>query len=187
MSRPLEWIDTPLPGLRLVRRALAEDSRGWFEKVFDHATYLENGLDFTIQQVNRSYTGKAGSFRGLHFQHPPYLETKAVSCLRGRVFDLALDLREGSPTFLQWYGVELSPENALTFLIPRGFAHGFQALEDGSELLYLHDQTYVPAAEGGIRFDDPRLGLIFPLPVREISQRDLSWAWLTPDYRGIPC
>jgi dTDP-4-dehydrorhamnose 3,5-epimerase len=187
MSQQMKWSDTPLEGLRLVRRSSSGDSRGWFEKVFCQQTFREHGLDFTIQQVNRSFTEKAGSIRGLHYQNPPYHETKAVSCLRGRVLDLAVDLRQGSPTFLHWHGVELSPENGLTYLIPRGFAHGFQALEDGTELLYLHDQSYMPSAEGGIRFDDPRLALAFPLPVGEISERDRSWKWLTQDFAGLPC
>jgi len=123
--------------------------------------------------------------RGLHFQHPPYAEMKLIRCLRGRVWDVAVDLRADSPTFLEWHAEELSAKNGRMIVIPEGFAHGFQAIEPESELLYLHTEFYTPASEGGFRHDDSRLGIKWPLAVTELSARDSGHALIGNDFLGL--
>ena len=130
-------------------------------------------------------TREPGTVRGMHFQLPPSAETKLIRCLRGRVFDVAVDLRRDSPTFLKWSGHELSATNAHLLVIPEGFAHGFQVLEPDSELLYLHTAFYDPAHEGGLSPADPMLAIRWPLPVNGLSDRDRNHPQLTADYRGI--
>ena len=127
-----------------------------------------------IIQVNVSRTEAVGAIRGLHLQAPPHSEAKMVRCLRGRVWDVAVDLRQDSASYGQWHAVELSPGAANALLIPEGCAHGFQVLEPGSELLYLHSGAWVPEAETGVRFDDPHLAIPWPLPPRGLSERDLA-------------
>ncbi|MGT2489673.1 dTDP-4-dehydrorhamnose 3,5-epimerase family protein [Cupriavidus basilensis] len=136
-------------------------------------------------QANHSRTCKVGALRGLHFQSPPHAEMKLVRCIRGRVWDVVLDLRAGSPTFLQWHGEELSAANARMLVIPEGCAHGFQVLEPESELLYLHTASYAPEAEGGVRYDDPAFGIRWPSPVAEVSARDVSHPILSTGFSGI--
>lgn len=138
-----------------------------------------------LAQINHSLTRKKGAVRGLHYQHPPHAESKLVMCLRGRAFDVAVDLRPDSPTFLTWHSVELSPGNRNAFSIPEGCAHGFQALEENTELLYLHTEYYTPPSEGGLNPTDPRLGIAWPLPITEISERDRSHPVLGPDFPGV--
>ena len=161
----------PLQGLFLIETAAFEDHRGAFARLFCAEELAALGMK-PIVQINHSLTRAPGAVRGLHFQRPPRAEAKLVRCLRGRVLDVAVDLRAGSPTYLQWHAVELSAANRLAVFLPRGFAHGFQALEAGCELLYLHDQAYSPEFEGGLRFDDPALGIAWPLPVADLSARD---------------
>ncbi len=143
------------------------------------------GLQKPLAQINHSITRKKGAVRGLHFQFPPHAETKIVMCLRGRAFDVAVDLRPDSPTFLAWHGVELAPENRNAYCIPEGFAHGFQTLEEDTELLYLHTEYYSQAAESALNIADPRLGIDWPLGITEISERDRSHAFIGPDFAGI--
>lgn len=128
---------------------------------------------------------KAGVLRGMHFQNPPFSEMKLIRCLRGKVWDVAVDLRNGSSTFLSWYFQELSPENNLMMVIPEGFAHGFQVLEDESELLYLHTEYYKPDTEGGFRFDDPRLSIKWPLKPIDLSKKDINYPFITDDFKGL--
>ena len=124
--------------------------------------------------------------RGLHYQRPPHAEMKLVRCLSGRVWDVALDLRHNSPTFMQWHAEELSCDNACMLIIPEGCAHGFQTLEPACELLYLHTAAYEKSAEGGVRHDDPRAGIAWPIAITEISERDRSLPLLPPMFSGIP-
>lgn len=138
-----------------------------------------------IVQINHSRTASVGAVRGMHYQNPPHMEMKMVRCLKGRVWDVAVDLRAGSPTLLQWHAEELTPGNARMLVIPEGCAHGFQVLEPGSELLYLHTEFYSPKVEGGVPFNDPRLAIAWPLPVTDISQRDRNHANITSDFHGI--
>jgi len=178
-------IETPLIDLKIVQSAAHHDSRGVFERLFC-ARELETLLGRRqVVQINHSKTNSAGAIRGLHFQRPPHAEVKMVRCLRGRIWDVAVDLRPTSPTFLKWYAAELSPESATMLAIPEGFAHGFQALEANSELLYLHTNFYNPSSEGGIRYDDPRLAITWPLTPQDLSVRDLSHPLLNEDFSGV--
>jgi dTDP-4-dehydrorhamnose 3,5-epimerase len=135
--------------------------------------------------MNHSYTTKKGTVRGMHYQLPPYREIKMVRCVRGKVFDVIIDIRRSSDTFRQWFGVELSPAAMNMLYIPEGFAHGFQTLADDSELLYHHSEFYTPNAEGGIRFDDPSVNIKWPLEVTSVSERDLNHPLLTKEFKGI--
>jgi dTDP-4-dehydrorhamnose 3,5-epimerase len=178
---------TPLPlfGLTLVETDTASDSRGAFSRFFC-AEELSSLLgERRILQINHSRTSRAGAVRGLHFQRPPHAEMKFVRCLRGRVMDVAVDLRAGSPTFLRHHAMELSEENRKMLAIPEGFAHGFQALEDGCEMLYLHTAFYEKAAEGGLRHDDPAFKIRWTLPVTDISERDKSHPLVTAAFEGV--
>ena len=138
-----------------------------------------------IAQINHTLTRKKGAVRGLHFQHPPHAEAKLVSCLKGEIFDVAVDLRHASPTFLHWYGVVLSARNQQSLLIPEGFAHGFQTLEEDCELIYLHAAAYHPESEGALNVADPKLGIAWPLPITEISERDRNHKLIEQSFQGI--
>jgi dTDP-4-dehydrorhamnose 3,5-epimerase len=176
---------TPLAGLCVVERKPVSDERGFLARLFCADELGEAGWRGPVAQVNHTLTRKKGALRGMHFQHPPHAETKLVSCLRGAVWDVAVDLRAGSPTFLQWHAQELSPANGRALLIPAGFAHGFQTLGDDCELLYLHSAAYHAPAEGGLHPQDPRLAIAWPLDITEASVRDMQHALLEPDFAGI--
>ena len=181
----MKVIDTPLDDLKVVQSTPHHDERGAFVRLFC-ARELQSLLGpRTIAQINHSMTSRAGAVRGMHFQYPPHAELKMVRCLRGRVWDVAVDLRAGSPTFLHWYAHELTPAEAEMMVIPEGFAHGFQALEPDSELLYLHTEFYHPPAEGGLRHDDPRVGIQWPLQPLDLSPRDLAHPLLDTDFGGV--
>lgn len=182
---PFDVSATALAGLMHVTRRRRQDTRGFFGRFFCVESLLAAGWRYPVAQINHSLTRERGTVRGMHFQHPPHAEAKFVSCLRGAVFDVAVDLREGSPTFLAFHGATLSASNGCSLLIPPGFAHGFQALEPDSEMIYVHSHPYVPDAEAGLRVDDPRLRIEWPLPVRGLSERDGHFPWLSADYRGL--
>jgi len=165
-------LDTPLDGLKLIERQRASDSRGWFSRFFCREELALFGKDGSIAQINQTLTHSPGTVRGMHFQRSPHAEVKLVSCIRGEVFDVAVDLRPGSPTYGKWHGVVLSADNGYALLIPAGFAHGFQTLQPDCELLYLHDVPYAPGAEGGVNALDPALAIAWPLAVSQISDRD---------------
>ena len=178
-------IATPLADLKIVQSSHHRDDRGAFMRLFC-ARELQPLLgQRQIAQINHSRTNHAGAVRGMHFQHPPHGEMKMIRCLRGRVWDVAVDLRAGSPTFLHWHARELAGDDAQMLVIPEGFAHGFQALEPDSELLYLHTAFYHPPSEGGLRHDDPRLAITWPLPPRDLSPRDLAHPMLGTDFGGL--
>lgn len=178
-------LDTPLSGLKVVQSTPHRDERGSFIRLYCDREVRSLLGGRKIVQINYSTTVRAGAIRGMHFQYPPHAEMKMVRCLRGRVWDVAVDLRAGSPTFLKWYTQELSPENAKMMMIPEGFAHGFQTLEPNSELLYLHTEFYQPSSEGGIRHDDPRLGITWLMPPLDLSPRDLAHPLLDEDFAGV--
>lgn len=178
-------IGTPLDGLTVIERRRIEDSRGFFSRLYCAEALAALGFRSPIAQINHSYTARRGAVRGLHFQYPPHSEDKFVSCLRGEVFDVAVDLRRGSATFLRWYGERLSAGNARSLLIPQGFAHGFQTLSDDCELLYLHTRAYAPAAEGALNLRDPAIGIAWPLPFTDLSARDAGHAHVAGDFAGI--
>lgn len=186
MSARFDFILTPLAGLTVIRRKPIEDERGFFERVFCAEELREAAdLEKPIVQINHSLTRRKGAVRGMHFQYPPHAETKIVTCLKGEIFDVAVDIRADSPTFLLWYGEVLSAKNHKSLLIPEGFAHGFQALRDDCELLYLHSGRYVPESEGGLRWDDPRIGIVWRLGAVDLSERDTRFPFLTDSFRGM--
>ena len=182
---PLEFEDTPLPGLKRVRRHPMEDERGFFSRFYCATEFGLAGTGEPIAQINHTLTRRAGAVRGLHFQRPPHAETKIVSCIAGAVFDVAVDLRQGSPTFLRWHGERLSAGNRLSLLVPEGFAHGFQALKPDSELIYLHTAPYHREAEGALNVSEPRLAIDWPLAIAELSERDRAHPFLAHDWPGI--
>jgi dTDP-4-dehydrorhamnose 3,5-epimerase len=188
MKPTMGWfttLSTPLAGLVVIERRRREDSRGFFGRLFCADELRAVGFGRPIAQINQTLTARRGSVRGLHFQHPPHAEDKFVSCLRGEIFDVAVDLRRDSPTFLQWHGEILSAANARSLLIPQGFAHGFQTLQDDCELLYLHSAPYAAAAEGALNIRDPSLRIEWPLPLADVSERDAGHAFVASDFRGI--
>lgn len=185
MSNRPDWSPTPLAGLVIVQRPRIEDHRGFLSRFFCADTLREAGFDAPVAQINHTLTRARGALRGLHYQRPPHAEVKMVSCLRGEVFDVAVDLRAGSPTFLRWHGEVLSADNRRSLLIPRGFAHGFQALTDDCELFYLHSAAYAPDAEGAANALDPALAIRWPLDITDLSERDRTHPMLDPDFKGI--
>lgn len=185
MNTRFDILDTPLAGLRILQRKPIGDNRGYLERLFcsEELRVLAPGKH--IEQINRTLTASRGTVRGLHLQRPPHAEIKFVSCLRGEVFDVAVDLRHNSPTFLRWHAEVLSAENHKTLVIPEGFAHGFQTLTDNCEMLYFHTAPYQPAAEGGLNVQDPRLAIQWPLPVSGLSPRDAAHPLLADDFTGV--
>ena len=181
----MKFIPLPLSGSYLIDVELFKDHRGSFARLFCVEELGRIGLSAPLAQINLSRTAAAGSIRGMHFQHPPHAETKIVRCLRGSVFDVAVDLRPDSPTFLHWHGEVLSADNMRAMFIPEGFAHGFQSLDADVELLYLHSACYAPGFEGGIRFDDPAMGIKWPLPPEDISDRDREHPLIDSTFQGI--
>jgi len=173
-----------MTGLMYLHHRCHVDERGAFNRVFCAETLLAAGMPATIAQINHSITQRRGTVRGLHWQMPPNIERKIICCLRGKVFDVVVDLRRDAGTFLQWQAIELSAETPLSLVVPAGFAHGFQALTDDAEMLYLHDQNYHAASSSGLRFDDPRLAISWPLPLTVISERDRTWPLLATDFAG---
>ncbi len=185
MSDRFDILDTPLLGLKLIQRKPIRDSRGYLERLFCADDLQTLILGKTIVQINHTLTARQGTVRGMHFQHPPHAETKFVSCLRGEVFDVAVDLRQGSPTFLRWHAEILSAGNHKTLMIPEGFAHGVQALTEDCEMLYFHTAAYQPGAECGLNAKDPRLNIRWPEAVAELSPRDAAHPLVTEDFGGV--
>ena len=181
----MKMTKTALPGVVVVETTRAVDPRGDFARLFCERELRPVIGDRRIVQINHSRTAQVGAVRGLHFQRPPHAEMKLVRCLKGRVWDVAVDLRAGSPTFLRWHAEELSAENGRMLIIPEGAAHGFQVLEPDSQMLYLHTAFYSSDAEGGVRCDDPRLAIAWPLPVAHLSPRDGSLPAIGHDFSGI--
>ena len=173
---PLNLHPTPIPGVVELVSHQFRDHRGAFQNAFraQEPVFAEAWGDRAIAQVNLSRTEAVAAVRGLHLQAAPHSEAKLVRCLRGRVWDVAVDLRPESSSYGQWYGLELSPERGNALMIPEGCAHGFQVLEPGSELLYLHSGAWVPEAETGVRYDDPQLAISWPLLPLGLSERDLA-------------
>lgn len=176
---------TPLAGLALVETGSIKDERGQFTRLFCESECSELRPRLRWTQINLSRTSLKGTVRGMHFQRPPSAEAKLIRCLRGRVFDVAVDVRAGSPTFLHWYGAELNENNSMQIFIPEGFAHGFQALTDDVELLYLHTVAWSREHEETLRHDDPKLGIAWPLPVTRVSEKDRNASLLTDGFTGI--
>jgi dTDP-4-dehydrorhamnose 3,5-epimerase len=185
MSSFFDILDTPLHGLKLIQRNPIGDQRGYLERMFCEEEMRSMIPGKGIVQINHTLTNKRGTVRGLHFQYPPHAEIKIVNCLRGEVFDVAVDLRQGSPTFLHWHAEILSANNHRTLLIPEGFAHGFQTLTEDCELLYFHTAAYRRGAEGGLNAQDPRLDIRWPETVIELSSRDAAHPFVTAAFVGV--
>lgn len=179
-----ETVSTPIAGLTLLQRTRHRDERGHFEKIYDSED-LSRCIDGPIRQINRARTVVKGTVRGMHVQLHPHAETKIVSCLKGRVFDVAVDLRSNSVTFGHWYGAELSESNQMSMVIPPGCAHGVQTLENESEILYLHTASYHPELEIGIHPCDSQIGIAWPLPVEKLSKRDMMETKDLNYYEGV--
>lgn len=177
--------ETSIPGAFVVVHEPIRDDRGMFTRIFCSDELQGIGLNKGLSQINHSLTLQKGAIRGMHFQHKPKAEIKMVQCLRGSVFDVLVDLRKSSPTFLKWHGEILAPENRKMMYIPEGCAHGFQTLEANSELLYLHTEKYDRNCEGGLRYDDPALNISWPLKVADISNRDQGHPLISSDFEGV--
>jgi len=178
-------LHTAIRGVEVVNTIPITDHRGALTRFFceEELSEILNGR--RIVQINHSRTEKVGAVRGLHYQDSPCAEMKLVRCLKGKVWDVAVDLRKNSPCFLRWYAEELTPYNARMLVIPEGCAHGFQVLEAGSELLYLHTARYNGLLDAGVRYSDPKLDIQWPLPVRDLSERDQKHPLLSKDFSGI--
>ena len=174
--------DLPLDQLKLIQRTAFRDDRGVFSKIFCQSEMENLGSTFPVSQINFSLTMEKGTVRGMHSQKKPYGEYKLVSCVQGEIFDVAIDLRRNSKTFLQWHGEILSAENNKSLFIPDGFAHGFQALSDVAQLIYVHSEKYVPEYELRINPKDPLINIDWPLSISVMSSLDSSAKFLTHDY-----
>ena len=179
------FTETKLKGAFFIDIERREDSRGFFARVFCQQEFAQNGLKPIIAQANIAFNHKKGTLRGMHFQFPPVAETKLVRCTRGAIVDLIVDLRPESPTFLQHIQVELNEENYRAIYVPERFAHGYQVLRDGTDTSYQVGEFYTPGSEGGLLYNDPRLGLSWPLPVTSISDKDQRWESFDVQERSI--
>jgi dTDP-4-dehydrorhamnose 3,5-epimerase len=177
--------DTPIAGVRLIDREVMRDDRGHFARLFCVDELAEAGWPSEVVQINESWTARRGSVRGMHFQQPPFGDAKLVTCIRGAVRDIALDLRAGSSTLLQWHGETLSAENGRALLIPVGCAHGFQTLSDDVLLIYCHSRRYTPSADAGINPLDPRAAIDWQLPIVDMSERDRHRPMLPESFAGV--
>lgn len=176
---------TAIAGLCAIQLTPVGDSRGRFTRLFCERELAPIRPNLHFTQINLSQTRGRGIVRGMHYQRPPAAEAKLIRCLRGRVYDVAVDLRKDSPTFLQWRGCELTEDNDRAVFIPEGCAHGFQALTDDADLLYMHTAPWTPTCEAGVRYDDPRLGIAWPLPIIATSARDRGYPPIGGDYAGV--
>lgn len=177
--------DLPLLGLKLVERQRIGDKRGFLSRLFCADELATVGWKKPIVQINLTHTAKRGTVRGMHFQQPPYAEMKLVSCMRGVVCDVVVDVRANSPTFLRWHAERLSADNGLGLLIPEGFAHGFQTLTDEVDLLYCHSAAYSPSAEAGLNPQDTRLAIPWPLDITDLSPRDTAHPLIDIQFEGV--
>jgi dTDP-4-dehydrorhamnose 3,5-epimerase len=174
----MKFTETKLAGAFVIELERREDDRGYFARAFCQDEFAAHGLNTRIAQANVAFNRRKGTLRGMHFQFPPAAESKLVRCTRGAIVDKIVDLRPESATYLEHVTVELNEENGTALYVPERFAHGYQVLADGTETSYQVGEFYTPEAEGGLRYDDPRLGLDWPLPVTELSEKDDAWALL---------
>lgn len=184
-SSRFEITDIPLAGLKVIQRKPIEDARGFLCRIFCAEKFHHAGFHKPIVQINHTRTYKTGAVRGLHFQYPPFAEAKIVNCIKGEIYDVAVDIRYGSATFLHWHAELLSSDNLKSLFIPEGFAHGYQTLTDDCELLYLHSEKFSPDAIGALNVLDPRLAIPWPLEITEISDRDRQHPFINNDFKGV--
>ena len=180
----MKIMKTPIAGVVVVEASPFVDKRGSFSRLYCEDELSDIIGSRRIVQINHSRTLTVGAVRGMHYQHPPNAEMKLVRCIKGRVWDVAIDLRAGSPTLLQWYAEELTPQNTNMLVIPEGCAHGFQVLEPDSELLYLHTACYKPETEDGVAHDDPQVAVEWPMTVIDLSERDQKHPPIPPNFSG---
>ncbi len=185
MGNKLKIENTKLEGLYVLQPVIYKDDRGSFARVFCEKELGEVLDGENIKQINHSITDKKGTVRGMHFQYAPHAEVKIIKCLKGKVFDIVVDIRKGSKTFLEQFSIELSAENKTMLYIPKGFAHGFQTLEDSSELFYLHTNIYTPSNEGTLNIRDPLLSINFPLDIINLSKKDNEQIFIDNNFQGI--
>lgn len=171
----MDFIETKLKGVYIINIKKIEDDRGFFARGWCQNEFKTVNLNPNMRQLNIGFSLKRGTLRGMHFQKSPWEEAKLVRCTKGAIYDLAVDLRQDSPTHKQWIGVELTEENHRMLFIPEGFAHGYLTLVDNSEIYYQTSQFYEPEFATGVRFDDPAFGIVLPLPVEIVSNQDLNW------------
>ena len=169
---------TQIEGVIVISSEPSRDERGFFERIFCQKELEDIRKDIVITQINHSMTKTKGTIRGMHFQYPPHAEMKIFRCIKGSVFDVAVDLRKDSPTFCKWHAEVLSADNMKALIIPEDCAHGFQALENDIEVIYMSTSPYCSEAEGGIRFDDPKVGIQWPLSAANLSEKDKNWKYL---------
>ncbi|MEY4047856.1 MAG: hypothetical protein RL284_1407 [Bacteroidota bacterium] len=181
----MEFIKTPFEGLFVLEHNLLNDQRGLFARTFCKSEFKKIGFEKEFVQFNHSFNLSKGTIRGMHFQIAPFCESKLIRCIQGSVFDVVVDIRLGSPTYLQHFGIELSSSKMMSLLIPEGFAHGFQTLEDNSALIYHHTQFYNSIADAGIRHDDDVLGIKWPLPRINVSEKDMLYPIIDKNFKGI--
>jgi dTDP-4-dehydrorhamnose 3,5-epimerase len=170
------FVKTDLPGAWLIDPEAHRDNRGWFARSYCEREFAAQGLETRFVQHSTSHNAARGTLRGMHYQRAPHAEVKVVRCLRGAIYDVIIDLRPDAPTLRQWRGFELSAENGRQLYIPKGFAHGFQALSDDCQVGYLISEFYAPEASTGVRWNDPAFGIEWPLPVAAMSDKDKAWA-----------
>jgi dTDP-4-dehydrorhamnose 3,5-epimerase len=178
----MQFRETPLPGAWVIELDLLGDERGWFARTYDAALFAEAGLEPVGVQCNSSFNAARDTLRGLHFQADPHGEAKLVRCVRGAIWDVGVDLRPSSDSYLRWHGVELSADNRRSYYLPAGLAHGFQTLTDDCEVQYLMGHVYVPESARGVRWDDPAFAIAWPEPdgERTMSERDAGYADFAP-------
>jgi dTDP-4-dehydrorhamnose 3,5-epimerase len=181
----MKFYPTEISGLIIVEPEPIHDNRGSFSRAFCKQEFTAVGLHKEFVQINHSFSKSAGILRGLHFQKPPYAEMKYIQCVNGRIFDVVVDIRKNSPTYLQHLSIELSAKNCKGILVPEGCAHGFQTLEHDTLLIYHHTEFYTPGSEGGIRFDDPALAIRWPIAINSMSERDKGFEYISHNFQPI--
>lgn len=181
----MKLIETALKDLYLIQIDSLKDDRGFFTRTYCKHKFLTIGFEQEFVQFNHSFNAQKGTIRGMHYQIPPFAECKLIRCVQGSVYDVAVDLRKNSPTYLQSFGFELSADNLMSIFIPQGFAHGFQTLEDNTSLIYHHTNYYTPNTEHGVRYNDPSLNIRWKLPVTCISSKDLKQPLIDKHFQPI--
>lgn len=175
----MQFTETKLKDAFIIDLELKQDDRGFFARIFCQKEFEAHGLKPIVAQCNLSFNYKKGTLRGMHYQIPPATETKLIRCIKGAIYDVIVDMRPNSPTYLQHIGVELTDKNRRALYVPEMFAHGYQALTDETEVIYQVSEFYTPNTEKGLRYDDPLLKIKWPLPVSEISEKDNNWPLLS--------
>ncbi len=176
----MKFTETPIGGVLLVDLEPVHDERGFFARMYCEEEFRSRGLEPRIAQSSMAHNARKGTLRGMHFQRDPHAEVKLVRCTSGSVYDVVIDLRPGSPTFRHWFGTELTARNRRMLYIPHGIAHGYQSLEDETEISYQMSTPYLPEAAAGVRWDDPAFAVRWPLEVTAITERDRSYPDFAP-------